>query len=63
MEIINKTPELRKDMVISVAVTGSYLDRLEITVETKQEDYTTSDFHILEIPCNLGQLPKQADNE
>lgn len=59
MEIINKTPELRTDMVVSVSVTGSYLDRLEITIETKQDGYTTNDYHTLEIPCNLGQLPKQ----
>lgn len=58
MKIINETPELRDDVTISISVSGSYLDRLEVKVETKQGDHTTNDYYCLEIPCNLEQLQK-----
>lgn len=58
MKIINETPELRDDVTLSISVSGSYLDRLEVKVETKQNNHTTNDYHCLEIPCNLEQLQK-----
>lgn len=58
MKIINETPELRDDVTISISVSGSYLDRLEVKVETKQGDHTTNDYQCLEIPCNPEQLQK-----
>lgn len=59
MQIINETPELRNDVTLSISVSGSYLDRLEIKVETKQGDHTTNDYHCLEIPCNLDALTEE----
>ena len=59
MQIINETPELRDDVTISISVCGSYLDRLEVKVKTKQGDHTTNDYYCLEIPCNPEQLQKR----
>ena len=63
MQIINKTPNLRDDVTLIVSISGSYQDRLEVNVETKQGDHTTNDYHCLEIPCNLDALTKETNNE
>ena len=60
MQIINKTPNLRDDVTITVSISGSYQDRLE---ETKYDTHTTSDYYCLEIPCNLDALTKETNNE
>lgn len=63
MKIINKTPNLRNDVTLTVSISGSYQDRLEVNVETKYDTHTTNDYHCLEIPCNLDALTKEPNNE
>jgi hypothetical protein len=63
MKIINKTPNLRNDVTLTVSISGSYQDRLEVNVETKYDTHTANDYHCLEIPCNLDALTKEPNNE
>ena len=59
MQVINKTPNLRGDVTITVSISGSYQDRLEVYVETKDGTHTTNNYNCLEIPCNLDALTKE----
>lgn len=47
-------PEVRKDLVMTVTVSGSYNDRIEISIDQQQPpcgDFKQTNYYILEVPA------------